>query len=112
MQCSKILIRLNVSFRIMSLGKIFISNICNVYIYPYRSIFSTRVTGLSEELQVCKRMYQCCLETEQLLKKEKQKAVEDLRAIKTANSNEIESLLKIQVLIKMICFVNKFMFNI
>jgi hypothetical protein len=50
-----------------------------------------------EELQVCKRMYQCCLETEQLLKKEKQKAVEDIWAIKTANSNEIEKLLEIQV---------------
>ncbi|XP_025411308.1 myosin-8-like isoform X3 [Sipha flava] len=55
-----------------------------------------KVTGLMEELQVCKRMYQCCLETEQLLKKEKQKAVEDIWAIKTANSNEIEKLLEIQ----------------
>lgn len=62
--------------------------------------FWTRVTGLSEELQVCKRMYQCCIETVQLLKKEKQKAMEDIWAIKTANSNEIESLLKIQVHLK------------
>lgn len=49
---------------------------------------------------MCKRMYQCCLETEQLLKKEKQKALEDIWAIKTANNNEIEILLKIQVHLK------------
>lgn len=42
-------------------------------------------------------MYQCCLETEQILKKEKQKAVEDVWAVKAANSVEVENLLKIQV---------------
>lgn len=42
-------------------------------------------------------MYQCSLDTEQILKKEKQKAVEDTWAIKATYSNEIENLLKIQV---------------
>lgn len=48
-------------------------------------------------MQVAKRMYQCCLETENILKREKQKAVEDVWAVKAANSKELESLLKIQV---------------
>lgn len=59
-----------------------------------------RVTGLTEELQVIKRMYQCCLEAEQMLKKEKQKAVEDVWTLKAAYSKEMENLLKIQVHIK------------
>jgi len=59
--------------------------------------FIIRVTGLTEELQVTKRMYQCCLEAEQTLKKEKQKAVEDVWTLKAAYSNEMENLLKIQV---------------
>lgn len=42
-------------------------------------------------------MYQCCLETEQILRKEKQMAIDDVWAIKAANKNEIENLLKIQV---------------
>lgn len=42
-------------------------------------------------------MYQCCLETENILKKEKQKAVEDAWEVKAAKKNEIEILLKIQV---------------
>lgn len=60
-------------------------------------MFTIRVTGLTEELQVAKRMYQCCLETEQILKKEKQKAIEDIWTIKAANSDVVENLLKIQV---------------
>lgn len=63
-----------------------------------------RVTGLTEELQVTKRMYQCCLETEHILKKEKQKAIEDIWAINAASSNEIENLLKIQVNLNFINF--------
>ncbi|XP_060881211.1 centrosomal protein of 290 kDa-like isoform X2 [Metopolophium dirhodum] len=55
-----------------------------------------KVAGLTEELQVIKRMYQCCLEAEQNLKKEKQKAVEDVWTLKAAYSKEIENLLKIQ----------------
>ncbi|XP_022173371.1 centrosomal protein of 290 kDa-like isoform X2 [Myzus persicae] len=55
-----------------------------------------KVTGLTEELQVIKRMYQCCLEAEQMLKKEKQKAVEDVWTLKAAYSKEMENLLKIQ----------------
>ncbi|CAI6368037.1 unnamed protein product [Macrosiphum euphorbiae] len=55
-----------------------------------------KVSGLTEELQVNKRMYQCCLEAEQILKKEKQKAVEDVWTLKAAYSKEIENLLKIQ----------------
>lgn len=42
-------------------------------------------------------MYQCCLETEQILKQEKQKAVEEIWAIKRAHGEEIKNLLKIQV---------------
>lgn len=42
-------------------------------------------------------MYHCCLETENILKKQIQKAVEDMWAIKAVNKNEIENLLKIQV---------------
>lgn len=42
-------------------------------------------------------MYQCCLDTEQILKKEKQKAIEDIWSIKADYSNEIEGLLKVQV---------------
>lgn len=57
---------------------------------------------MTEELQITKRMYQCCLETEHVLKKEKQKAIEDMWAIKAANSNELENLLKIQVNLKQI----------
>lgn len=56
-----------------------------------------RVTGLTEELQVTKRMYESCLQTEQILKKEKQKAIEDIWAVKANNSFEMENLLKIQV---------------
>jgi len=56
-----------------------------------------RVAGLTEELQVTKRMYQCCLETEYILKKEKENAIENIWAIKTANRKEIENLLKVQV---------------
>ncbi|KAL4149414.1 hypothetical protein QTP88_003367 [Uroleucon formosanum] len=55
-----------------------------------------KVTGLTEELQVIKRMYQCCLEAEQILKKEKQKAVEDVWTLKAAYGKEMENLLKIQ----------------
>lgn len=62
---------------------------------------------MTEELQVTKRMYQCCLETEQILKKEKQKAIEDVWAVKASSSDEIENLLKIQVCL----YVYKFMFN-
>jgi len=47
-------------------------------------------------------MYQCCLETEQILKKEKQKVIEDIWTIKAANSDEVENLLKIQVNFKQI----------
>jgi len=47
-------------------------------------------------------MYQCCLETEQILKKEKQRAIEDIWTIKAANSDEVENLLKIQVNFKQI----------
>jgi len=65
-------------------------------------LYTIRVTGLTEELQVTKRMYQCCLETEHILKKEKQKAIEDIWAIKTANSNVVENFLKIQVNFKKI----------
>lgn len=65
-------------------------------------MYTIRVTGLTEELQVTKRMYQCCLETEHILKKEKQKAIEDIWAIKTANSNVVENFLKIQVNFKKI----------
>jgi len=42
-------------------------------------------------------MYQCCLEGEQVLKKEKQKAIEDVWTLKATYSKEIENLLKIQV---------------
>jgi hypothetical protein len=42
-------------------------------------------------------MYQCCLEEEQILKKEKQKAVEEVWTLKAAYSKEMENLLKIQV---------------
>lgn len=42
-------------------------------------------------------MYQCCLETEHILKKQIQKAVEDIWAVKAVNKDEIEKLLKIQV---------------
>lgn len=56
-----------------------------------------RVTGLTEELQVTKRMYESCIQTEQILKKEKQKAIEDIWAVKAINSLEMENLLKIQV---------------
>lgn len=45
-------------------------------------------------------MYQCCLDTEHILKKEKQKAIEDIWSIKSNYSNEIENLLKIQVNLK------------
>lgn len=52
---------------------------------------------MTEELQVTNRMYQCCLDTEQILKKEKQKVIEDIWSIKANYSNEIENLLKVQV---------------
>ncbi|XP_050436659.1 centrosomal protein of 290 kDa isoform X2 [Adelges cooleyi] len=55
-----------------------------------------RVAALTEELHVTKRMYECCLDSEQIQKKDKQKAFEDMCAIKTAYSKEIELLLKIQ----------------
>jgi len=42
-------------------------------------------------------MYQCCLEEEQILKKEKQKALEEVWALKATYSKEIENLLKTQV---------------
>jgi len=42
-------------------------------------------------------MYQCCLDGEQVLKKEKQKAVEDVWTLKATYSKEMENLLKIQV---------------
>lgn len=42
-------------------------------------------------------MYQCCLEEEQILKKEKQKALEEVWTLKATYSKEIENLLKIQV---------------
>lgn len=63
---------------------------------------------MTEELQVTKRMYQCCLDMEQMLKKEKQKAIEDIWSIKANYSNEIENLLKIQVHFKNICQINNF----
>lgn len=66
-----------------------------------------RVTGLTEELQVTKRMYQCCLDTEQILKKEKQKANEDIWLVKAAYSQEMENLLKIQVNTIYILIMNK-----
>jgi len=50
-------------------------------------------------------MYQCCLEAEQNLKKEKQKAVEDVWTLKAAYSKEIENLLKIQVHKKIYLFI-------
>lgn len=69
--------------------------ICVRLIFTFKYII--RVTGLTEELQVIKRMYQCCLEAEQILKKEKQKAVEDVWTLKAAYGKEMENLLKIQV---------------
>lgn len=72
-----------------------IYNICLIFTFKH----IIRVTGLTEELQVTKRMYQCCLEAEQILKKEKQKAVEDVWTLKAAYSKEMENLLKIQVYI-------------
>lgn len=69
--------------------------ICICLIFTFENII--RVTGLTEELQVIKRMYQCCLEAEQILKKEKQKAVEDVWTLKAAYSKEMENLLQIQV---------------
>lgn len=60
-------------------------------------MFVLRVAALTEELHVTKRMYECCLDSEQIQKKDKQKAFEDMCAIKTAYSKEIELLLKIQV---------------
>jgi len=42
-------------------------------------------------------MYQCCLDEEQILKKEKQKALEEVWTLKATYSKEIENLLKIQV---------------
>lgn len=42
-------------------------------------------------------MYQCCLEEEQILKKEKQKVLEEVWTLKATYSKEIENLLKIQV---------------
>lgn len=88
--------------------------IYNVHIYFilfYLQMFNIsfkhiiRVTGLTEELQVIKRMYQCCLEAEQILKKEKQKAVEDVWTLKAAYSKEMENLLKIQVHKKIYPFI-------
>lgn len=42
-------------------------------------------------------MYECCLETEHILKKQIQKTIEDIWVVKAVNKDEIEKLLKIQV---------------
>ncbi|XP_050520658.1 centrosomal protein of 290 kDa isoform X2 [Daktulosphaira vitifoliae] len=53
-----------------------------------------RVAALTEELQITKRMYDCCLDSEKKIKIEKQKGYEELCTIKKNYSEEIERLLK------------------
>lgn len=53
-----------------------------------------RVAAITEELQVTKRMYDCCLDSEKINEIEKQKVFDELCAIKKTHSEEIERLLK------------------
>lgn len=54
-------------------------------------------------------MYQCCLETELNLKKEKQKIIDEFWATKAANRNELENLIKVQVLTNNILYSSIFL---